>query len=166
MKMVMSDFQFDTELDEELFSMELPEGYTLAERTVELKQPSFQDVPVLLGVMAKMNDGQFPDALPSEPSMGAYMKPLKGFDTVLGKDEAMEAVMPMGRGIMFLANEIHPGGHYVGKGVKLGDAESAIFWYRPKDSETYKVVYGDLSIKDVAEEDLPTVPDDDATGPE
>ena len=45
--------------------------------------------------------------------------------------------------------------HYAGTGVKLGDAETAILWYRPQGSHTYHVIYGDLSIADVAPEDLP-----------
>jgi hypothetical protein len=45
--------------------------------------------------------------------------------------------------------------HYAGKGVQLGDADAAIFWYRPKDSETYRVIYGDLTVEDVTAEDLP-----------
>ena len=44
---------------------------------------------------------------------------------------------------------------YAGSGVKLGDADKAIFWYQPKDSQTYRVIYGDLSVKDVAPESLP-----------
>ena len=46
--------------------------------------------------------------------------------------------------------------HYAGDGVKLGDAERAIFWYKPKGSKTYEVLYGDLRIvKDVQQKDLP-----------
>jgi len=45
--------------------------------------------------------------------------------------------------------------YYAGDGVKLGDASKAIFWYQPKDSEIWRVIYGDLSVKDVNEEDLP-----------
>ncbi len=45
--------------------------------------------------------------------------------------------------------------HYAGAGVKLGDAATAIFWYQPQGSDTYRVIYGDLSVKDVAEADLP-----------
>lgn len=60
------------------------------------------------------------------------------------------------RAIVLIAQ--HGEAHYAGKGVKLGDAETAIFWFLPKDAETYKVIYGDLSIKDVAEEDLPEAP--------
>ena len=45
--------------------------------------------------------------------------------------------------------------HYAGKGVKLGDADKAIFWYRPEGSGTYRVIYGDLKAADVAPENLP-----------
>jgi hypothetical protein len=45
--------------------------------------------------------------------------------------------------------------HYAGQGVKFGDTDTAVFWCRPKDSETYRVVYGDLSAKDVKPENLP-----------
>jgi len=44
--------------------------------------------------------------------------------------------------------------HYVGQGVKLGDAYTAILWFRPKGSEKYRVIYGDLSAKDVKPENL------------
>jgi hypothetical protein len=45
--------------------------------------------------------------------------------------------------------------YYRGKGVQLGAAETPIFWYRPKNSPTYRVIYGDLHVEDVAPENLP-----------
>jgi hypothetical protein len=45
--------------------------------------------------------------------------------------------------------------HYAGNGVKVGEADKAIFWYLPEGSGAYRVIYGDLSVKDVAEENLP-----------
>lgn len=45
--------------------------------------------------------------------------------------------------------------HYAGNGVMMGDADTAIFWYRPKDSATYRVIYADLSVEDVLPENLP-----------
>ena len=45
--------------------------------------------------------------------------------------------------------------HYAGQGVKLGDAKTAILWYRPNGSEKYRAIYGDLSAKDVKPENLP-----------
>ena len=44
---------------------------------------------------------------------------------------------------------------YAGAGVKLGDASKAIFWYQPQGSATWRVIYGDLSVKDVTPENLP-----------
>ncbi|KPL12127.1 hypothetical protein AMJ85_01955 [candidate division BRC1 bacterium SM23_51] len=32
---------------------------------------------------------------------------------------------------------------------------SAIAWWKPDGSETYRIIYGDLSIRDVASEDWP-----------
>lgn len=45
--------------------------------------------------------------------------------------------------------------HYAGQGVKLGDADTAILWYCPKGSEMYRVIYGDLRVKNVKPENLP-----------
>jgi hypothetical protein len=47
---------------------------------------------------------------------------------------------------------------YVGEDVQFGDAEKAVCWYKPIGSRTYRVVYGDLSVRDVAPEDLPPIP--------
>jgi hypothetical protein len=33
-----------------------------------------------------------------------------------------------------------------------------VCWYKPVGSQTYRVVYGDLSVRDVAPEDLPAIP--------
>jgi hypothetical protein len=38
--------------------------------------------------------------------------------------------------------------HYAGRGVSLGAADKPIFWYRPKDAKTYRVIYADLSVRD------------------
>jgi hypothetical protein len=53
------------------------------------------------------------------------------------------------RGLQF-ANGLPPSAdaHYVGKGVSFGAADTPIFWYRPKDSKNYRVIYADLSVRD------------------
>ena len=40
-------------------------------------------------------------------------------------------------------------------GAKLGEKDRIICWFQPKGSQTYHVVYGDLSVKDVKPEELP-----------
>lgn len=46
----------------------------------------------------------------------------------------------------------------VGEDVKLGDASKAVCWWKPPGSSTYRVVYGDLSVRGVAPDDLPPIP--------
>ncbi|MHC4460313.1 MAG: hypothetical protein ACYS6W_14385, partial [Planctomycetota bacterium] len=74
----------------------------------------------------------------------------------LSVDEAGKVGMKFPKGMFFLQLlETDGKYHYAGKGVKLGDADKAIFWYQPKDSTTYRVIYGDLSVKEVSPENLP-----------
>jgi hypothetical protein len=68
----------------------------------------------------------------------------------------MQLGTKLARGYMFLLVLARGDGYtYAGKGVKLGDADKPIFWYRPQGSTTCRVIYGDLSARDVAPEDLP-----------
>ena len=46
---------------------------------------------------------------------------------------------------------------YTGRGVSLGAVDTPIFWYRPKDAKTYRVIYADLSVREA--DTPPGVPD-------
>ena len=72
--------------------------------------------------------------------------------------EMMEIIMKLGRGFTF-ALQLPPeaNAHYAGKGVSMGAADTPIFWYRPKDAMTYRVIYADLSVREA--EAPPDVPD-------
>jgi len=86
------------------------------------------------------------------PQMGEKIGQLN-----ISDEEKTQLGMTMGKGFVFF-QQLDPTGatwHYAGSGVKLGEADKAIFWYQPKNSQTYRVIYGDLSIKDVAPENLP-----------
>ena len=45
--------------------------------------------------------------------------------------------------------------HYAGQGVALGDADTAVLWYRQGGSKTYRVIYGDLHVEEVGLDRLP-----------
>ena len=64
----------------------------------------------------------------------------------------------MTRGISFAFERLprEADAHYAGKGVKLGAADTPIFWYRPKDSKKYRVIYADLSVRE--SDTAPSVP--------
>ena len=46
----------------------------------------------------------------------------------------------------------------VGEDVEFGDADTPVCWWKPPGSKTYRVIYGDLSIRDVEPNDLPEIP--------
>jgi len=152
MVVAMSDFEFNKPLDDELFSLEVPEGYKVV-REMKLHEASAEDMAEVLRFWAKMRGGSFPDAItPQEIAKDVR---------AAGKPPSKEVRMKFGelaaRAFVLQAYQARKC-CYAGKGVKSGDAKTAIFWFLPKDAETYKVIYGDLSIKDVAEEDLPEAP--------
>jgi hypothetical protein len=66
-----------------------------------------------------------------------------------GQAQINEILQRVQRGLSF-ANHLPPNAdaHYVGKGVSFGAADTPIFWYRPKDSKNYRVIYADLSVRD------------------
>ncbi len=45
--------------------------------------------------------------------------------------------------------------HYSGSGVTINDIDTPIFRYRPKGSINYRVIYGNLTVEDIAPENLP-----------
>ena len=49
--------------------------------------------------------------------------------------------------------------HYAGKGVKLGTADRPIFWYKPTGAAKYRVIYADLSVKELAPDEVGQLPD-------
>ncbi|MCK4294179.1 MAG: zf-HC2 domain-containing protein [Planctomycetes bacterium] len=155
---ILKNFKFDEPIEDSLVSMDRPKGYTLEETEVDFTKGTEEDFIESLRIWAEvLLDGKFPEAVGTEN----YMKqmPLIGeklAQSGLPEEEAGKLGMTLPRGMFFLQLlETDGKYHYAGKGVKLGDADKAIFWYQPKDSETYRVIYGDLSVKDVAPEDLP-----------
>jgi hypothetical protein len=64
------------------------------------------------------------------------------------------------RGITFymmLKPENDP--HYVGGGVKLGTPDCPILWYKPTGADKYRVIYADLSVKEMTPDDVKKLPE-------
>jgi hypothetical protein len=47
---------------------------------------------------------------------------------------------------------------YKAEGVKFGDADKVLFWYRKKGAEKYRAIFGDLHADDVTADRLPEKP--------
>jgi outer membrane lipoprotein-sorting protein len=49
--------------------------------------------------------------------------------------------------------------HYVGKGVKLDTPDRPIFWYKPTGADKYRVMYADLSVKEMTADEVKQLPE-------
>jgi outer membrane lipoprotein-sorting protein len=156
-----TDFRFDVELDDSLFSLTPPDGYTRMEIQVDASEPDEEDFIEFLRLWsAKMKDSTFPPTVNPVELANSIMKMAKSgmlrTDNKTSDQEQQEIAMKTTYGMMFairLPSESK--WRYAGENVKYGDAETPIFWYQPSGSATYRVIYGDLSVKDVAPEELP-----------
>jgi len=158
LKVICRNVHFDVPMDQSLFSMEVPEGYKLQQTALDLMGSTEQDFIEGLRIRAQaLGDGTFPegvaveDYLKEAPAIGKKIGELG-----LSEKEQSELGMKLAKHLLFIRFFKGEGKwHYQGRGVKLGYANMPIFWYRPKDSQTYRVIYGDLRVEDVVPENLP-----------
>jgi outer membrane lipoprotein-sorting protein len=160
MNTIMTDFQFNVELDDSLFSLTPTEGYTRTEVQADVSTVTEQDLVAYLQMWSTWTkDGTFPPTFnPIQlPKVTAEMiKQGKFGEGETSQQQRQAEAMQMYRGIMFVTQlPAESNWRYAGENVKYGEAETPIFWYQPTGSQTYRVIYGNLSVKDVAPEDLP-----------
>ncbi len=164
---VMEDFRWNEELPDSLFSLEPPAGYSV----IRADPGSESSLMALLSFM--MQDAErFPAKLDLAELLSAfkrrYSKDMTMFrsdsDVVPGTSE----IAPAAQGTYVkcepafrFIGQINESGEfrYTGAGVKVGDASAVVCWWRLAGSETVKVVYGNLTIKEVPASDFkPPVP--------
>ena len=158
---VQHDINFDVELDASLFRLEPPEGYA-----VEVKRRAWvteKEMIEYLGILADANDKTFLDQPGAATALARKIREKLKWERTRAEQKLLETrdyymmarlnMMPLGH---FLQDQtVKDSFRYLGKGVKLGHKDRIVCWYRLKGAKTYRAVYGDLSVKDVAPEDLP-----------
>jgi len=156
---ILKNFEFNITVSKEEVSLDPPVGYTIRKTQMDFSNLSEKDLTEGLRVWAKyLGEG----TIPSELSKRAYMENIPLLrqsmqNQSVPQAEAEKYGKHYMQSMMFLQT-IHfsqADWKYIGADVKLGDAETAVFWYQPEGSHKYRVIYGDLSVKDVAPEDLP-----------
>jgi outer membrane lipoprotein-sorting protein len=163
---VMSDFNVGVSLDESLFSVDVPPGYTLEETMqVDLPKTPWPLVTDALKTAAEYNDGVFPPTLRGEQGIdGIMMRAAKTLTEKPGKSssEKVKQFRDVGMklaGVLAFLNAVPPEAwHYAGKDVKLGTPDRPILWIKQKKGGRCMVIYADLSVKDVPAEEAPKVP--------
>ena len=177
---VFSNFVWNAELDESLFSLEAPEGYSIERKQLDHSRADEGDLIEALRIWTEVTKGSFPDELSMSlwdnelmPKLGVIYKQDSSSSVQLSPrrtiwvgtsrtlsglppeklKQAMQKRERVHRGVRF-ANLLARLGdwRYVGAGVKLGDIAKPVCWYKPEGADKYRVIYGDLRIEDVAEE--------------
>jgi outer membrane lipoprotein-sorting protein len=167
-RIVMSDFQIDVDLDESLFSLDVPANYTIVQTPqFDLAKQPISYLAATLKKAAELNNGVFPTMLRGPDGIDGlaerFAKTImekQGKDSANSMKQATDLTMEIGGafGFLFALSTDHDW-HYAGKDVKLNTPDRPIFWYRAhKASTTYTILYADLSIKEVPAEQLPKLP--------
>ena len=161
---INSDFVFGADLDDSLFRLVPPPDYTVETRgRLHVTEKEMID---FLGILADYNDKTFPErsafagVFSDGRTVKSMEKPKEDRTSVEQKfaetlQHYVKMSLPDPIGDFRVHSTVENSFRYLGKGVRLGDAESIVCWYKLNGAKTYRVVYGDLSIKDVPPEDLP-----------
>ena len=159
--LIWTDFEFDVAFDPNLFAMNAPEGYTLTEVTYPAKvvQPSEAHLIEGLRFLAEFLGGNFPKALEWPTIQQQTRAYIEENNVEISPVQLKEMRVVIGPFLKYVGRlRSSPKSfdlHYVGDGVRLGESETVILWYRPEGTSLYRVVFGDLIVRDVAPEDLP-----------
>ncbi|MCG8651815.1 MAG: hypothetical protein MI861_18390 [Pirellulales bacterium] len=155
---IQSEIVYGTSVDDELFELKVPEGF----ETVEAPdRPSEEDLIEWLRVTARFGGGVF-----HATQRGFEMQELQAARRDANRKDELEALSKLiGKHMLnrnlplvqsFIKGSVAEGSfRYVGGGIKLGSASEIVCWYKLKETGQLRAIYGDLSVKDVQERDLP-----------
>jgi outer membrane lipoprotein-sorting protein len=145
------DIQINPRLDDSLFRLEPPDGYTL---TIE-RRPATSGEEAVVNVLrtyAEHAGGRFPPGLDDWVGY-AKVLPADKFDGATNP-RVVALVQDMAQ-MNALILECKGDHGYRPAGAKLGDARKIVFWFRRKGAAQYRAIYGDLHAADVNAEHLP-----------
>jgi hypothetical protein len=159
MNTILSDFQLDVMLPDSFFSLEPPEGYTPVQVTANAAAVTEQDFIEFLRLWSNWTvDATFPPTVSGvEIARVAVQMAREGkFVGPYAPAYGVERQAPvMYRGMVFISQLPAGTWRYAGQSVRFGDPATPIFWYQPQGSRTWRVIYADLHVADVAPENLP-----------
>lgn len=161
MTTVMHDFVWDADIDETLFNLEPPEGYKVEEKQLDVTNRGENGLIGALSFWAEMSDGAFPLVI-NDLGDPNKVRPLlidkfdRDGDPREEFNNACDGMHEILKGLMFAQERKVDGSWgYAGDRVQLGDADKPICWWKPEGSETWRVIYGDLSLGDSSERPQP-----------
>jgi len=166
-RLVMTDFRIDpNDLDDSAFSIAPPEGYTSISKgplAYQNSEPDEEDLVEYLRMVATWTKGQtFPATLnPLEVLTLQKEGKLDESREVSPEEEQREikTFTRVSQNTVIFVTKMRPVNdwQYRGKGVTYGDSGTPIAWWKPSGTNTYRVVWGDLSTTSVPPGDIARV---------
>jgi len=155
----LTDIQLDPALDDSLFSLDIPQGYTLQKQSLAVPNDKDSGTPeaamtILLRAYAETSSGTFPKRADDWSGYGEALSKTKPEEKSMAAAICAASLTGRAAAFLFVLKEDYG---YKPEGIKLGDAEKILFWYKPKDKETYRAIFGDLRAADVTADKIPAV---------
>lgn len=162
---IYSDFVFNADLDKSLFSLEPPAGYKVQKLNLEFAPTEEKDLIETLRRYAELRGGALPDQLDLVAFTKLFQEdwaksnPMKDVSpSEEQRQEQLNGLLKFVRGFSFAFEQLprEADAHYAGKGVKVGAADTPVFWYRAGNAKKYRIIYADLSVREA--DTAPSVP--------
>jgi outer membrane lipoprotein-sorting protein len=150
MTIVVSDFQWDTQIDPATFASIIPEGYTPMYKVNAEHLEKGNQLIDGLKYFAQINDGKYPTKLSIRDVVGEIgnIYRAKSGDPSFRIDDAQVSTLKYGAQYF---QSLHKDGKdpvYYGPTVTPNDANKVLLRWKLSDGQ-YRVILGDLQIKDV-----------------
>jgi outer membrane lipoprotein-sorting protein len=159
----MTNIVFDVDLDESLFSTDVPDGYSAERISIDAAEtarlaatPGEEELLAMFRLWADEVDGRFPSELKEEAQREFVWATERNFEaergpgaklSVLQRAALLRKFVTITRGFRFVESLPDDADwHYAGTDATRDGPRTAIFWYRPSGSDTYRVIYSDLTV--------------------
>jgi len=151
---VKSNFVWDPELDESLFSLVPPEDYAIEELLYDVSDTGEDGLIKALAFWTEMSEGLFPSNI-NELGDPNKVKPMliekfdRDGDPKEEFDQAMKQMHQILKGLWFAQKcKVQGNWSYAGDKMRLGESDKPLCWWKSENSDTFRVIYGDLSLAD------------------
>ena len=154
--LILSNFIWNGQIDRSLFSISPPVGYKIEHQRIDVSDETEEALIEGLRAYSELYNGRFPDKLEDSTA-------IKITTDLMTADVEKDQRVPIYQKFLKVKTAVQFVGklnsdnewRYLGDGTKYGDAETAIFRYRPTGSDVFRVIYGDLTTENVRPEHLP-----------
>jgi outer membrane lipoprotein-sorting protein len=158
MNRIIKNIKFDVVLDDSLFSLTPPEGYK--PMGVEMKSDAAIETEETFVTWLRWwangnTDDTFPPMVAGTEIAKVCMDMARQGKLKDSRWDKADTQL-MFNALLFVARQpADSNWRYMGENVKFGTPDKPIFWYRPAGSENYRVIYADLTVHEMAEDQLP-----------